>query len=410
MFVGPAMERLENRRLDYAWGSRTVLAELLGEPSPSPSPEAEMWMGAHPVAPSVLARDPRRRTLAEWIEESPTETLGEDVARRFEGRLPFLLKVLAVDRPLSLQAHPSPAQAREGFDREERSGLARTSPRRNYRDPHHKPEILCALGPFEALCGFRPAEEALALLDALAAPSLSPVVARLRERPGPEGMREAFAALMSTDPARREALLGEVVAACRRACSPTSTFRAALEWVLELSALYPGDLGVAGALLLNLVHLEAGQSLFLPAGNLHAYLRGAGVELMANSDNVLRAGLTPKHVDVAELLRILDFGGHDHRLVVTREIGSGEREYVTPAEDFRLSVIEVDDGEEVEPERRGPEILLVVEGRAEVVGGDGRVLVLSRGQSAFVAAAEGPYCLRGKARVFRATVGDREED
>jgi mannose-6-phosphate isomerase len=405
------MERLENTVLEYAWGSRTALADLCGRPSPTARPQAELWMGAHPAAPSVVAST--AATLREHIAADPDRVLGERVARRFGGELPFLLKVLAADQPLSLQAHPNAAQAREGFDREERAGLARDAFRRCYKDTNHKPEILCAMGPFEALCGFRDAAETAELFASLRCDSLAPDIAQLR---GAAGVRGAFEALMTTEAATRARLLDELAAAARAALQSATRWPDELRWSLALSERYPGDMGAASALLLNFVRLESGQAMYLPAGNLHAYLHGVGIELMANSDNVLRGGLTPKHVDLGELLHVLDFRSGPVALVPVRDVCDHEREYRTPTPDFRLSVIELACGAECRPARRGPEILLCLQGEASIEGGDASVLRLRRGESVFVAAGDGRYLLTGAAldadtgaaRLVRATVGSFE--
>lgn len=399
------MERLRNTLLEYAWGSKTALADLLGNPSPSVQPQAEMWMGAHPSAPSVLCDDPDQATLAERIDAAPKVELGPRAYRRFQGRLPFLLKVLAAAEPLSLQAHPSQLQAEQGFAREEAAGLARNAPTRSYKDRNHKPEILCALGPFEALCGFRPRKESIELLTQLDAAVLQPVLSLLSERPGPEGIRAAFEHLMTMPAPARPDFLRQLLDACRLVRSDNGAFGKELACTLSLGERYPTDMGVAASLLLNHLHLEAGQAMYLPAGNLHTYLGGVGIELMANSDNVLRGGLTPKHVDVAELQAVLDFSEKRTEPVPIRQLGEHELEYVTNTPDFRLSVVELKSLAACRPERSGPEILLCVNGEVSATTKDGRTIELARGASAFVPASDGTYELRGESTVFRATVG-----
>ena len=396
------MDLLENAVQPYAWGSRTAIAALRGAPVPSPGPEAELWMGAHPGAPSHLVRGGVRLSLAEAIARAPVVELGQRALAEHGARLPFLLKVLAAERPLSLQAHPDARQAREGFDREEAAGIPRDAPQRNYRDPWPKPELICALGPFDALCGFRPAAEALALFEALHAPELAPAVERLRGRPGSDGLREAFTWLATLPAAAREPLAAATAAGAARAASADGPGADALSWTARLGATYPGDPGVAAALLLRLVHLEAGEALYLPAGSLHAYLHGVGVEIMASSDNVLRGGLTPKHVDVPELLRVLCFGAEPVPLVLARESPGGELVYPTPARQFELSRIDLS-ARPFEAAVRGPEILLCTEGAAQAEGA-GQRLALPRGASAFVPAATGRYALEGEGVVFRAAL------
>lgn len=380
------MDRLENVIQRYAWGSRTALAQLQGR-APSSEPEAELWLGAHPSAPSLLATT--GTPLDQAVLQAPQRLLGERVAAQY-GALPFLLKVLAAAQPLSLQAHPSRAQAKAGFAREEAQGLARTAPNRNYKDDNHKPELICALTPFDALCGFRAAPQTLALFEAL---SVTPLLEALRAGE----VRRAFEQLMTLPRAWQTALAAQVVAACAE--RPVPAFERECAWAVRLGGQYPGDVGVVGALMLNLVRLEPGQALYLPAGNLHAYLEGVGVELMASSDNVLRGGLTPKHVDVPELLSVLDFVAGPVKVLTPR--GAPEAVYDTPAPEFRLSRCEV--RAPLTLERRGPDILLCTAGRVTVRAGTS--LTLEQGAAAFVAWADGPMQLEGAGVVFRATVG-----
>ena len=393
------MDLLENVVQPYAWGSRTAIAELLGEPSPSPSPQAELWMGAHPLAPSHLLRSGARLTLSEAIGRSPLSELGQRSLSEHGPHLPFLLKVLAAETPLSLQAHPNEDEARAGFAREEQAKIPLEAPHRNYKDPHAKPELLCALTPFDALCGFRPPAEALAVVDALREPALLPVRDRLAEG-GPEGLRKAVSYIL-TLPRDAGARLARatVAAAAHPAESP---FEEAYALTGRLAALHPGDAGVVSALLLRLVHLAPGQALFMPAGNLHAYLHGTGIEIMSASDNVLRGGLTPKHMDPSELLRVLRFDGAPIPLVHPRPGGPGEQVYPTPASKFELSRIAVSGGT-FEAEVFGPEILLCVEGKVTVKSA-GATLSLPRGASAFAPFETRRYALDGEGVVFRATL------
>ncbi len=394
------MDLLENTVQPYAWGSRTAIAELRGDPAPSAGPQAELWMGAHPLAPSRIVRGGVRSSLPEVLARAPEAELGARSVAEHGPQLPFLLKVLAAEQPLSLQAHPDERQARLGFDREEALGVPREAPHRNYRDPSPKPELLCALTPFEALCGFRPAAEALALLDALETPALAGVRERLSTGSGPEGIREAFTLLSTLPREQRAPLVEAVVAAAARA--GTGPFADALAWTRRLAALYPADPGVVVALLLRLVHLEPGEALFLPAGNMHAYLHGVGVEIMASSDNVLRGGLTPKHVDVPELLHVLRFEEAAIPVVRARDGLPGERIYPTPARHFELSRIQPPEGG-FDTAVWGPEILLCTQGQLTGADAGGRV-ALRAGASAFVPASTERYRLEGSGVAFRAAL------
>lgn len=394
---------LSNTIQPYAWGSTRALAELRGVPFPT-APEAELWMGAHPLAPSRLL--PAGQTLDHAIEAAPVEYLGPEVQHDFGPRLPFLLKVLAAGTPLSLQAHPSIAQARQGFAADEAAGIPLDAPNRNYKDQNHKPELLCALGEFWALCGFREVARTLELLDELGVPALSPYRALLASEPNESGLKNAFSSLMQAPVALARELALATAAACgARVQRGRAHFADELGWVARLGELYPGDIGVVSALLLNLVRLADGEAVYLPAGNLHAYLGGTGVELMASSDNVLRGGLTPKHVNVPELLRVLDF--RPLRVEPIRPLANaGERVYPTPAREFRLSCFEPAEGSaSLDVAVHGPEIWLVTHGAFELTSASSPPLGLTPARSAFVSAATGTLTLRGHGRIFRARVG-----
>ena len=377
------MERLTNVVQPYAWGSKELLAKLSGR-AVSESPEAEVWMGAHPLAPSRI----HNKTLIEVIESAPSATLGAAATQRWGSKLPYLLKLLAAAHPLSLQAHPSLSQAREGFEKENAARVPLTARDRNYKDPNHKPELLCALTRFRALCGFRAVPQTVELLELLKQPDFA---ARVKA-----GLKPAFEWLMTLPKPEAGTLVEAVVTAAR---AVTGRWEKECATAVELQKLYPGDIGVVSALLLNSLELSPGQAIYLPAGNLHAYLGGLAVEVMANSDNVLRGGLTPKHVDVHELLKVLDFRSGPVA-IVEPELTEGEQVYLTPAPEFRLSRF-VLDGRSVQPTRRGAEILVCTEGR--VTAG---ALELRPSDSVFIADSEGLYGLAGTGIVYRATVND----
>jgi mannose-6-phosphate isomerase len=391
---------LENPIQDYAWGSRTAIAGLLGRPVPSAGPEAELWIGAHPKAPSRIVAPPGLGTLDRAIQEDPVGFLGHEVCDRFGNELPFLLKVLAAAEPLSIQAHPDHEQARRGWDRENAEGIPIDAPRRNYRDPNHKPELVCALEPFVALEGFRPVEEVARNLEPVARPEIAPELGRVAREGTPLALRALFARLMTLD-AEEQALVlkrATVEAARRRASDP------AWEWVGRLMTRYPADVSALSPLYLNLVTLGPGEGLFLPAGELHAYLGGTAIEIMANSDNVLRGGLTSKHVDVPELLSILVFAGRRPEVLTAQEAGPGERVYRTPAREFELALLDVATARPFVPSPgRGVEILLGLRGEVVLRSGPAATPV-GQGRSVFVPASLPSYTLEGEGRVCRARV------
>ena len=391
------MKRLENVVQPYAWGSRTAIAQLMGRP-PSQVPEAELWMGTHPGGHSQVLGEQGPQPLGEHIRENPVAHLGAASVARFGAELPFLLKILAAETPLSLQTHPSLAQAKEGFAREEALGIPRNAPHRNYKDANHKPELICALTPFQALCGFRDPARTLALFQSLTLESLRPLLEPLERSVDAAGVRAMFERLMTMPREECRPLVDAVAQAGER-------LGGELRWGATLAALYPGDPGVIGALMLNQVHLQPGEAVYLPAGNLHAYLAGVGVEIMASSDNVLRGGCTPKYVDPPELLRVLEFWCGDVPVLRAEPLPDGEAVYRTPTDEFRLSRLALRSAAPVTLARRGAEILLVTEGEVTL-----RLAVeavtLSSGQSVYVSAADPAYRLAGTGTLFRATAGD----
>ncbi len=390
--------------MPYAWGSRTAIAELRGRPAPAPTPEAELWMGAHPLAPSRVVTAQGATALPVLIASDPVATLGTSSSRRFGDRLPFLMKVLAAAEPLSLQAHPSLEQARAGFLREEAAGVPLSAGHRSYKDDTHTPELLCALGPFEALSGFRDVTEARAILRALDVPAL----AQLRLQAEGASLREGFEELLRLSADEREPIVHAVTsraAALARAGVPHAR---AYHWAAVLGDRYPGDPGVVSSLLLRHVQLSAGEAIYLPAGNLHAYLCGVGIEIMASSDNVLRGGLTPKHVDVEELLRVLDFDAKPPVFVVPEEASAACFVYRTAAPDFELSRVELRPSMPVTLDVEGAEILFCARGTAALRSAEG-ALSLTAGSTAFVPATTARYTLEGDGAVYRATAGKHAE-
>ncbi|PRY12559.1 mannose-6-phosphate isomerase, class I [Kineococcus rhizosphaerae] len=383
------MLRLTNPVQPYAWGSTTAIPRLLGH-EPDGGPQAELWIGAHPSLPSTADG----KGLDELIAASPGEFLGSGE------RLGYLLKVLAAAAPLSLQAHPDAATAARRFAEEEAAGVPLDAPHRLYKDTSHKPELLFALEPFAAMAGFRSPAAARELLAGLDLPALPPdaqdlLDALLAALAGEDALREATRLLL-TAPAEAVAPLVEAVAtACAGSDDPSA------QCVVELAASYPGDAGVLVSVLLNQVRLAPGEALFLPAGNVHAYLEGTGVELMASSDNVLRGGLTPKHVDVPELLAVLDFRELPPPLCAP-EVVSDDELVFSPVPDFALTVLTVR-AERVWADPL-PRAVIVLEGAVELSSGAG-TLELAQGQSAFVTAAEHPLTISGSGRLAAASPG-----
>ena len=397
------MDLLEPTLQRYAWGSRTAIAELQGRPAPAPQPEAELWMGAHPSAPSSLDRAGARTTLDAVIAADPVGELGVASAARFGGRLPFLLKVLAAEKALSIQVHPSREQAEAGFRAETERGLAPGDKARNYVDDWPKPEILCAITPFEILAGMRAAADAAALLGALGVGELEPLAAELAGAARPEALTGALSRILTWPAGGRAALVAAVAAACARLAAENGPYAAACAATVRVAGDHPGDLGVVASLLLRHATLLPGQAVFMPAGGLHAYLHGTGIELMANSDNVIRAGLTGKHVDVPELLKLAD-PAVAVPVIEPRELGAGVSVYDSPAPEFRLYRAEIASGESTLP-GDGARLVLCMEGAVGLRGSGGRALKAARGEACFLSAADGPVTASGPAAIFLAASG-----
>jgi mannose-6-phosphate isomerase len=393
--------RLDNVIQPYAWGSKTAIAQMIGQPNPANQPQAELWLGTHPKGPSMVVAGDDRVSLQQLIDRQPVDILGPYVVGRFGRTLPYLFKVLAAAQPLSIQAHPSKNQAIEGFDRENREGKALDAPDRNYRDANHKPEIICALTPFWGLNGFRSPAEAVDLLAPVCPHDLDDAFQDLKTRQR-HGLKDFFEAMMTLSKDKRKAAAQEVI----NKAGPLADTSAPYRWMIDLARAYPADLGILSPALLNLICLEPGQAMYLPAGQLHAYLDGVGIELMANSDNVLRGGLTPKHVDVAELLRVVRFEETAINILVPKPVGPAESGYDCPAEEFSLAVIRPPKGRPyVSPTIRNVEMLLCTAGEGSIQdGGQGVRLSMKKGDSFLIPAGLQSYSIGGNVIVYKAAV------
>ncbi|KJF23475.1 mannose-6-phosphate isomerase, class I [Rhodococcus sp. AD45-ID] len=401
------MELITGVIKSYDWGSRRTLAELAGRPSPSPTPEAELWFGAHESAPSAVGEPSGSITLIDRIREDPQTQLGAQCAEAYDGTLPFLLKILAAEKPLSLQAHPTSAQAEAGFARENAAGIDLAASYRNYRDSRHKPELVVALKRFEALAGFRDISSTVTLLTALDLSGVADDIASLAANPCPAELKAVALRWMRSSREHHDRLALEVIeratALLDSGGRAVDRFEAELSTALDLARRYPGDPGVLMSLLLNRVSLAPGEGLFLPAGNLHAYLSGSAVEIMANSDNVLRGGLTTKHIDVDELSSILDFTPIPVDVLDPEPSDRGsEYIYPAPVPEFVLRRWELDGNLEVALGGDGPAVVLCTAGRVKIRAGDhqmeisgGEAVWLQAGDSVTMTATDG-----GPAQVF----------
>lgn len=400
--LSPAMLLLRNVIQPYEWGPVDGLAGLVGS-EPTGDHEAELWAGTHDRGPSVVVGGAHNgRSLAEVIAEDPRSFLGADLADQGVTSLPFLLKVLSIGEPLSLQAHPSVEQAEAGFEREEAAGVAIDAPDRTYRDRCAKPEMLVALTPTWALCGFRAPLAAAELVADLGVPATDPLVTALRGG-GPDALRNALAWLLRLQGDERDAVTGEVSAAAAEAIGGVEDRSDPRWWVVLLAANHPVDPTCLAPLLLELLVLDPGEAVHLPAGNLHAYLEGAGVEIMQASDNVLRGGLTPKHIDVDGLLAIVAFEPGVPSRPAAADVSAGVTTYDPGEQSFGL--VRVDAAGPVTVDPVGPSLLLAVGGEIDVASITGG-LTIAHGEATFVAPGEGPLIVTGSGTLWWATVGN----
>ena len=395
------MRRLEPARQQYAWGSTSAIPELLGVADDG-APWAEAWYGAHPAGP---ARVTGGDALSELIDAEPERLLGEDIIWRFGRRLPFRLKLIAPERPLSLQVHPSQAQAAEGYALEEEAGIALDHPARNYKDTNHKPEMVLALTRFQAVAGFRAPRRAVEVLAGLDSVLARRMRRTLRLNPTRYGIRQVFSDVVSAatrpSPEEIDELVAEISVRFEAGMSPSLRVDSN---VVKMAGTFPGDPGIAAALLLNPVTLQPGEALFVPAGSVHAYISGLGVEVMASSDNVLRAGLSAKHIDVPEMLACVDYVAAPPVRPAPEYLSRATRAYYAPVDDFELMVTTVvaADGRLPVP-GRGPRILLAVEGAMTLVT-QADSQTLAQGEAVFIGADERSLSVEGEGTLIQADV------
>lgn len=376
------MDLLDPVLQSYPWGSRTHLARITGADAPTSKPWAELWFGAHALASATVAGEP----LDQLIAKDPAAALG--TSRQTDGdKLPFLLKLLAADEPLSLQAHPTLAEAQEGFANENAQGIPATAHFRNYRDDNHKPELIVALTEFDALAGFRPVARTKELFALLAVPELDHYMGLLDAADDESGLRALFTTWLTLPQDVLDELVAAVAGKCASYVGDDEEFVLVAQTTCDLARKYPGDPGVLGSMLLNRLRLQPGEAIFLGAGQLHAYLNGMGVEIMANSDNVLRGGLTSKHVDVVELLRVLSFRPLPSPVLQPHRGDDGWNYYDAPVREFRLCSRELEPGQRVSLEEGSATIVLLTKGSASLQHGDTNVDVPC-GHAAWVPAVD----------------------
>ncbi|EGQ8078090.1 mannose-6-phosphate isomerase, class I [Vibrio vulnificus] len=389
--------KLENVIQNYAWGSQTAITELFGIDNPEQVPQAEIWMGTHPNGCSKLAHT--GMLLSDFIQSDPANVLGDYTVERF-GDLPFLFKVLSAEKPLSIQVHPSREKAIEGYQKENLQGLQLTDSSRNYKDDNHKPELVYALTFYKAMNGFRTIEEIVSLFDQAKVETLRLDLEKLILQPASTGLKAFFDVVMNLSAERKQRALAELLQAVDQPAK-TAKAREAFELIKEFRQDYRDDIGLFSPLLLNIVELEPGEAMFLHAETPHAYVKGTGLEIMANSDNVLRAGLTPKHMDIAELIANTNFISTDRDKLILKPFNiENKTAYPIPVEDFSFEIVNVETTERRQYVRSA-EILFCIEGNCAIRHGSD-VVTVAAGESVFVCNSTKVYEYFGEGRLARA--------
>ncbi len=380
-----AVFRMKNTIQDYDWGTTYFIPELVKYDNRNSKPCAELWMGAHPKAPSQISVNDNELALNSFIDSSPELILGSHAVSVYDKKLPFLFKVLSASKALSIQAHPNKLQAMTGFNRENELGIELTDRNRNYKDNNHKPELMLALTPFTAMCGFRAIAEIEFLFELLEISELFPGIKK--------GYREFFSDYLRLDDSFiNEMLLDRIKAKLSSSIQANKI----LTWCLKLHEQFGNHIGILAPLFLNIIKLNPGEAIYLEAGILHAYLEGSGLEIMANSDNVLRAGLTSKHIDKEEIFNVLRFEHTPIALVDPCLSENGEIVYQTGANEFEISKLEINN-KTVTASCSSAEILLCTSGKCSVNG-----VELIQGQTVFVTAEESEINITGEGTIFRA--------
>ncbi|HFQ5006467.1 TPA: mannose-6-phosphate isomerase, class I [Vibrio vulnificus] len=395
--------KLDNPVKNYEWGSKTAIQSLFGIDNPNGEPQAEIWMGAHPNGCSTVSIDGESVLLSKLIQSNHEGILSKATAEQF-GELPYLFKVLAAGQALSIQVHPSKEEAEVGFAREEAQGIDRSAAQRNYRDPNHKPELVYALTPYQAMNGFRAFDDILArfthMVGAVHMPTVQALLEVFKANKTSYGLEAFFTGLLSLqgdDKLQSLAALLEYVKLHQKQDLEEDL----CSLVLELAQSYPSDIGLFAPFMLNVLTLKPGQAMYLDARTPHAYLKGAGLEIMANSDNVLRAGLTPKHIDVDELAKCTLFEEKPvESLLCQPETDGDYYHYPVSVPDFNFDCfMQADD---IVVQLCSAEILFAIDCDATLSHKSGEKITITKGESVFIPAYAQEYTLSSKGRVARA--------
>ncbi|HDI3142116.1 TPA: mannose-6-phosphate isomerase, class I [Vibrio cholerae] len=379
---------------NYAWGSKTAFQQLFELENPTDEPQAELWMGAHPNGCSGIAINGKIVQLSDFIAQNPNLILGEYTARQF-GELPYLFKILAAENALSIQVHPNKQQAERGFAQEEKLGIAPTAAYRNYKDPNHKPELVYALTEYQAMNGFRANQEILNYFIELSIDEIQPLVDAFQSNPTEQGLKDFFSGLLSLQGEIKNRALEVLITQAKQIDLPL------FQLIVELEKHYPNDIGLFAPLMLNVISLQPGEAMFLDAETPHAYLHGTGLEIMANSDNVLRAGLTPKYMDIDELVACTQFKHKPlEQLRLKSEVIEGCEQYPIPVADFKFAIIPPATQQTIGVQ--SAEIVLPLDSSMILRHTNGEKCLVRKGQSVFIPAYAEQYTIECDGRVARA--------
>jgi len=389
--------KLDNVIQNYVWGSTTSIADLFGIENRDGSPQAEIWMGAHPNGCSKI--ETTGELLSEMISNNPNDTIGAYTQQRF-GELPYLFKVLAAEKPLSVQVHPKLSDAQRGFAKENELGIELNAFNRNYKDANHKPELVYALTFYRAMNGFRALNDMISIFEQAAVATLENDLNALKNNPNSDGLRTFFTTVMSLSGEQKAQALAELKTNITTKAT-TKMAREAFAMVVEFSADFADDIGLFSPLLLNVIELAPGEAMFLHAATPHAYVQGTGLEIMANSDNVLRAGLTPKFMDIPELIAHTEFHSIPSDEILLAPVKKDNKDnYPIPVDDFGFDIINVSATSNTQYVR-GAEILFCIKGEVTVENGD-TALTLKPGESLFVCNSAQTYSYQGNGTIARA--------
>ncbi|MGR5540567.1 mannose-6-phosphate isomerase, class I [Vibrio campbellii] len=372
--------RLNNPIKHYAWGCKRSFSDLFQIANPERQPQAELWMGSHPNGSSTIIHEGTETELVDVIDAAPSQWLGVN-HQQFNSKLPFLVKILAASQPLSIQVHPNKSAAEKGFERENAQGIAIDDSKRNYKDANHKPELIYAITPYLAMNGFREFQDIHRLFSTLALPSIAKLLEPFLATPNEDSLAQLFGAILQLDESAKQQAVTELLSVdVSEECTEVAeTF----QLIAELAKLYPCDVGLFAPLFLNVIELQPGEAMFLYAETPHAYLKGVGVEVMANSDNVLRAGLTPKYIDAPELLANTQFKPIKACDLRMTPIKHGDRwSYPIPVDDFKFELIK---NCKLEVAVSSPEIILCIKGEVKINYGHDQIVIRS-GESIIISA------------------------